>query len=393
MQYIGLSLAAPVVINDATNLWYNAPQIQHYVGEHDRTYFTSVSAEGKASIQYLDNRDGTRSQPVLIKSWPRPDDHSSAALLVIPKGPQRGKILLVYSLHTSTLYGKLSKSPESIEDWGEEFVIHQSATYPQLFFTSDNKIICFFRDSTISQGDISFAEINQDMDLASLQTRKLILAPKNKTVYYIAEQHGNIIGIAWDYFDQITKTHQSVFYAQSDTRRILWKDIHGKFVADLSKMTPIYTAKEGQVRVWDVAFTAESKPVLGLVEFDVEGAVGEVDCCDKSTYLSRAKIIANGSVEDLGDIAMRYYSSGLFIDRTHSDLVYLIRRNDELDRYSRSAQLSCLLSLDAKFLARPRTSEDALDQLFLLSMDRYVSYTEYRTKTLILNQNDLGNCH
>lgn len=145
---------AQETIVDATTLWLNQTSSIHYEGEHNRTYLSWVTRTGAVMVGAYDHDLGQMLPPVTLHQWATPDDHGAPAVHVIQKGPDKGKLLVAYSHHNSTLFCRRTTNPEDLSAWDpQQTITTRKSTYPKLAELSNGIIYVLFRgDSKTTSG-------------------------------------------------------------------------------------------------------------------------------------------------------------------------------------------------------------------------------------------------
>lgn len=148
-----LRAGAQETVADATTLWLNQTSSVYYEGEHSRTYMGWVTSGGAMMIGAYDHDLGQMLTPVAVHQWPISDDHGAPAIHVIAKGPDKGKLLIAYALHNSTLFCRRTSAPEDFTSWDpEQVVTTRKSTYPKIAELSNGLIYLFFRGDAKTGG-------------------------------------------------------------------------------------------------------------------------------------------------------------------------------------------------------------------------------------------------
>lgn len=184
---------SPPMAADAQCQAYYRPAVRYAGGDHDHTYISTVTSQGKILIHQWDEADRVFSKPVELWDFVTTDDHNGCAVLVLQHqtgdlAVHNETILVVAAEHWVGIYSRRSDNAEDISSWGVSNTIEESAysDFPQLIETDDGVIWCIGRYKGTGADDKS----------TFISTLTLGANPDDdvwSTPFIIAEQTGEVI--------------------------------------------------------------------------------------------------------------------------------------------------------------------------------------------------------
>jgi hypothetical protein len=109
------------LISSTGNLmWYNGPASTATGKNTSISYMTS---KAEIVVSQINADDITDIRTEVVNKYHYLDDHGAPILQHIDGGLHEGKKLLIYNLHNSPIYSRISSSQNSIEDWSDKYSI------------------------------------------------------------------------------------------------------------------------------------------------------------------------------------------------------------------------------------------------------------------------------
>lgn len=384
----GLSAAQETIAN-ATTLWLNQTSAVSYEGEFHRTYFGWVTDSGTVKIGAYDHDLSQFLEPVTLKQWPIADDHGSPALHVIAKGPDKGKLLVAYSLHNSTLFCRRTTFAEDISNWDAETIITtRKSTYPKLAELSNGLIYVMFRGDAKTSGQSmgvlkgspnAGRSWGADVDVVNFGPG-MITYPGNLRSF------GNRLHLLFN-VPTLGGTSQTVYHAWRDEAGV-WRTAAGTALTlpiTQTSMATLYTAPANRNLVLgDLRLDHVGRPVATFMTSLPYNSTFGAAC---PAYRARF----NGSfwqVKAVPSVTQVYYPTGLVIDpRDTNRLVTVVRFNNQYELRSLTTAnegtswTAETLVRQVAPMTRPIFVENGTDGMRLTWLDvfRYNRYTDYRT--------------
>lgn len=133
-----IDLANDLLIDNAYALWYNSPHVAPITNGFCLGF---IASNGDVSVAQVSNNLELRSRTTIF-GFSGASDHGSPALLRIPAGPHRGKLLSCFSNHSSELFSVRSEHPDSSDRWGAVRSVDEGrSTYASLSALPDGRIL------------------------------------------------------------------------------------------------------------------------------------------------------------------------------------------------------------------------------------------------------------
>lgn len=185
----GKDVANPIVFNDNGGWsWFEGERVVYDASRHTVLLSSVANSHGRDGT----TRDGDidvvaynlasgSCQRVTLSKHLQPDDHDSAALLILPDG----RYLASYSKHASDnrLHYRITEKPGDITNWRPEqtYLTTGATTYSNLSYLSKpNTIFNFYRDR--GRGfDPNFVLWKLDVDRGFANGRRLLTGPEGNS--------------------------------------------------------------------------------------------------------------------------------------------------------------------------------------------------------------------
>jgi BNR repeat-containing family member len=386
---------AQETVHDATTLWLNQTSSVYYSDIHRRTYMGWVSSTGTIMIGAYDHDLGQMLSPVPMHQWPISDDHGAPAIHVITKGPDKGKLLIAYALHNSTLFCRRTTNPEDISAWDPvQTITTRKSTYPKLAELSNGLIYVLFRGDAKGGGQ-SMGVLKgspnggrswgADVDVVNF-------GPATITYPGALRSFGNRLHILFN-VPALGGTSQTVYHAWRDETGV-WRKANGTALTlpiTQSSMPSIYTGPSSRNLVLgDLRLDPIGRPVLTFMT-----SLPYVSTFGASCPAYRAKF--NGSfwqVKSVPSAVQIYYPSGLVIDPQDTDRLVSVARiggEYELRSYMTvnegTTWSATTLVRQPQPMTRPVFVENGTPEFRLTWLDvtRYNRYTDFLTNLRLGN--------
>jgi len=380
-------------ISNATTLWLNQPSAVSYEGTFHRSYYGWVTDTGAMMIGGYDHDAGQFLTPVMLKQWPISDDHGAPAVHVIAKGPDKGKILVAYSLHNSTLFCRRSTNPEDISAWEPETVITtRKSTYPKLVELANGLIYVLFRGDAKTSGQSmgvlkgtpnAGRSWSADLEVVNFGPG-MITYPGNLRAF------GNRLHILFN-VPVLGGTSQTIYHAWRDEWGV-WRSAGGTALSlpiTQSSMASIYTSPTTRNLVLgDLRLDHTGKPVATwTTSLPYAPPFGAACPAYRGKFTG-----VYWQVKAVPSAAQVYYPSGLVIDPLDTDKLVSVGRiggQYELRRYSTvdngTNWTSEILIRKPEPMTRPLFVENGPPGMRLTWLDvlRYDRYNNFSTNLRI----------
>ncbi len=384
--------------------WFSDPRA---LADRDRTYAGWVTEDGSVEIGARDHRTGQTATAVLHPQFER-DDHDAPALLLLPDG----RLAAFYSLHArGDMRLRVTARPGDISAWSPErslgFIApdrgKRGTTYanPVLLSGENNALYAFWRGSDFKP---TFA-VSHDFGDTWSAPRTLISRPgaddTNRPYLKLASDDRGRIDFVFTDGHPRNEPANSVYYVRYE-RGAFWKADGTRLggLADLpldpARCDRIYDgASHGRAWVWDIAIASNGNPVVAFTRLPAEddhryetarwdGAAWRVtEICAAGRWFPQTP---PGTTE-----REPHYSGGLALDHANPSTLYTSRRVDgvfEIERWQTADDgytwKSTPVTAHSKHdNVRPfvvRHAPPATPALLWLDVDRYVHYTDFRTR-------------
>jgi hypothetical protein len=378
------------LISSTGNLmWYNGPASTTNGQNTSISYMTS---KAEIVVSQITADDITDIRTEVVDKYHYLDDHGAPILHHIDGGLHEGKKLLIYNLHNSPIYSRISASQNSIEDWSDKtLIINCECTYPRLIKMRDQLLLFFRKQTNDSPITRSYFVISSDDYGATWKNeRELITANPGEWIYafpYIGKLKGEpVLGIVWGQHGRQLTDVQDIYVATSLDDGHTWSSIDGSVKRTVLRSDKQYQLHHSQdnhaSRAWDVTTSSNGEPIILWIDY-----TDEIATAFYSTYSSHD----GWSTTFLGENSRAYYPCGGALDRRNPSFVYL-------SKYGASNTVSNIvkLSVDASrrtskkiasipnsenlFLCRPMALEPGANfELLFTAVHDYKSFMNFDT--------------
>ncbi|WPP51569.1 BNR-4 repeat-containing protein [Catalinimonas niigatensis] len=392
---------------DGAWCWFSDPRAVYYEGEHQRTYAGWVDSTGNIMIGYFDHANGEIKTHILHENL-EVDDHDNPALHFT----EEGKLMIFYAKHSteSPIYQMVSREPENISEWEERRSLYlndtvtyegysKTYTYANVWKVQD-ELFLLWRGMDFKPN----YSISKDDGQTWSQGKILILPERiysNRRPYVkVYSDGGEKLHIAFTDGHPRNETENSIYYAyyqQGDFYKA-----NGDKITSLADVpfTPeqaelVHNGNtDNKTWIWDIAADDEGNPVLTYASFPTDTAHYYHYARWNGKQWEKEKLIHAGkwfpqTQPNISEREMNY-SGGVVLDHENPSTVYLSREHEgvfEIEQWQRKGkgrwdkfQLTTSSSLDN---VRPYAVYNAKEgnpmQMFFMTNERYVHYTDYRS--------------
>jgi len=373
------------VIDDATTLLYNKPSFYHYSGLHDRLYITYIDSSGNVMVRYYDYGVKYLSTPTIVHSFDVPDDHSAPSITVT----KDGRIILIFSHHSSQLIKAVSLHSEKIDIFQYEILTDGYNTYPSIV-SNNNKSTVFFRkgfSGDNSKGEFHYIDFNISNN-ADVISKQIISFDNRYIIYSLPPKllKGELV-IVFSAFDRQDSLFKNIFYSKSTDNGATWLSKDG-YVTTLNESNSILISEISNFRVIDFAYI-ENNLLISISQFE-----NEYHCCNGKSHLSFINV--NTSERTSIDSGMiNYYSDGAVFDSFDNRVFYYIKTIDtisflvvnEILLVNKTVVVNKIGEIKLNQLSGHISSWglDKLGQISFLNIKYYDTYQVFRTNIEIIN--------
>lgn len=325
--------------NDGAWCWFADPRVVHHKGN---IYGGWVDSKGNVWVSSM-NLETNKKQQVKLHEKFNKDDHANPALLILPDD----RIMIFYSAHGGREYNgmryRISKCPQNISSWSDEFVIKTNTggpmgfCYPNpvLLSNEENRIYLFWRGGNFKP---TFSYTDNHKNWAEAQT--LIQSKESNRVrpyVKVCSDGKDRIHFAFtDGHPHVEPTNSIYyFYYQKET----FYNADGTKISDMWNLPVrhkeadlVYDGTKDSVRawVWDIAVDNHNRPVIVYSRLPKE--------TEHYYYYARwdgkkwidSKICAAGKwfleTPEGKEEREVHYSGGVVLDHSEPNIVYLSRQ-------------------------------------------------------------------
>lgn len=388
---------------DGAWCWFSDPRA---ISHHGRTFAGWVTADGSIAVGARD-ASGRVTTQVLHPQLER-DDHDNPALLRLPDG----RLAAFYSLHArGDMRLRVTLRPDDITAWTEERALQfvapdrgrRGTTYanPVLLADEANALYVFWRGSDFKP---TFA-ISHDLGATWSEAHTLIARPgaddTNRPYLKLRSDGAGRIDFVFTDGHPRNESANSVYYLRYERGGFFKADGTrlGGFAdlpLDPSRCDRVYDgATRGRGWIWDIALDADRHPVIAFTRLPAEddhhyalarwdGQAWRVaDVCPAGSWFPQTPA---GTTE-----REPHYSGGMTLDAGHLFTLYTSRRIDgvfEIERWQSTdagqTWTSAAVTAHSRHdNIRPfviRGDKTGGPALLWLSAERYVHYTDFRTR-------------
>jgi hypothetical protein len=383
--------AEHVLVPGGNLLWYNQPASEFYQGVQERTYISWLTSEMEVQVSFYDHKTKAFEKPATLRKWERLDDHGAPSMLVLKEEPDRGKLLLSYSLHNSPLYLIRSLYSEDTSAWEPEKMIDEGpCTYPRLLEMQDGSLLIIYRKRVDAEEGLKkrtetlFAAQSNDNGLNWTKPVKLLDVAEGAWVYAgpLAMYNGQVF-LAYSLLDEETGLNRDVWFVR-------YTPGSGSYVAPDGTNKPLPIPALGtqriaetddgqQAQIWDVKASADGTPIIAWM----------LSYQDK-TEAWAARWTGEWVTSRIAEGAKIYYPSGIVLDGQDSSRAALSVLRGEVSEIEewvtpdggRTWRMAIAYSTDSPgHQFRPQYVKNAGEQLRLLwlTATNYSKWTAFET--------------
>lgn len=392
---------------DGAWCWFSDPRAVYYEGEHQRTYAAWVDSTGSIMLAYYDHENGEIKTHVLHEKL-EVDDHDNPALYF----NEEGKLMVFYAKHSteSPIYQMVSNKPESISEWEDRRSLYlndtitykgfsKTYTYTNVWKVKD-ELFMLWRGMDFKPN----YSISKD-DGQSWSLGKILILPeriyKDRRPYVkVYSDGGDKLHIAFTDGHPRNETENSIYYAYYQDGN-LYK-ANGKKITSLAEAP--FTPKQAELIhngntsdkawIWDIAADADGNPVLTYASFPNDSTHYYHYARWNGKAWEKEKLAHAGKwfPQTLAGTEEREmnYSGGVVLDHENPSTVYMSREYEgvfEIEQWKKKKNGKWdqyrITTSSKQDHVRPYAVYNAEDgnplQLFFLTNERYIHYTDYRS--------------
>ncbi len=284
---------------DGVNLWYNSPSV---VVRGKNTYIGYVKKDGTVSLSHL--YENNLKKTVAIHKFSIGDDHSAPALMINAEG----KIVILFSYHSSELYLAVSKSAYNIDEFEKTVIDKGVITYPSIIDLNGTDAIAFFRkgfSGNASKGEYHIIRSN-DGGLSWNKSKPVIRFDNEFITFANPKYIEGEIHIPFTRLNRSKNTHENLYYTKSVDGGFTWQTKDG-YLEDVNSSNALMLVEDTQIRVHDTTRYNDNIYISYSV-YD-----NEYQCCIND---NKSKIInvTNRSSKEFTPGKINYYSDGITFD-------------------------------------------------------------------------------
>ncbi|MEK6478924.1 BNR-4 repeat-containing protein [Catalinimonas sp. 4WD22] len=391
---------------DGAWCWFSDPRAVYYEGQHQRTYASWVDSTGNIMIGYYDHENGDTQTKILHEDLER-DDHDNPALHFTPEG----KIMVFYAEHAreTPIFQLVSSEPEDISKWEDRRSLYlndttnyegfsKTYTYVNVWQVKD-ELFLLWRGMDFKP-NYSISKDGGD----TWSKGKILILPerlyRDRRPYVKVFSDGEKLHIAFTDGHPRRETTNSIYYTYYEDGNFYKAD--GEKISSLSEVpfSPQQAEKvhdgttSNKAWIWDIAADQQGYPVLTYASFPNDSAHYYHYARWNGKQWERQLLTHAGKwfPQTLPGTEEREmnYSGGVVIDHETPSTVYLSKEQNgtfEIEQWKRQN--------DGNWDTFPITSSSSLDnvrpyavlnakegnplQLFFLTNERYIHYTDYRS--------------
>lgn len=391
---------------DGAWCWFSDPRAVYYEGQHQRTYAAWVDSTGNIMIGYYDHENGETQTKILHEDL-EIDDHDNPALHFSPEG----KIMVFYAEHAreTPIFQLVSSKPEDISSWEDRraLYLNDTTTYEGFSKTYTYVNVWQVKDELFLLWRGMDFKPNYSISKDGGETwskGKILILPeriyRDRRPYVKVFSDGEKLHIAFTDGHPRRETTNSIYYTYYEDGNFYQAD--GKKISSLSEVP--FTPQQAEMVhdgttsnkawIWDIAADEQGNPVLTYASFPNDSAHYYHYARWNGKQWERQMLTYAGKwfPQTLPGTEEREmnYSGGVVIDHETPSTVYLSRERNgtfEIEQWERHN--------DGNWETYPITSSSSLDnvrpyavlnakegnplQLFFLTNERYIHYTDYRS--------------
>lgn len=383
--------------------WFSDPRA---IVQDGKTFAGWVTVDGSIEIGAWDHATNRIATFNLHPQFEH-DDHDNPALLTLPDG----RLAAFYSLHASgDMRLRTTRRPGDISEWTDERTLgfvapnrgNRGTTYanPVVLTGEANTLYVFWRGSDFKP---TFA-VSRDLGASWSTPRTLIARPgsddTNRPYLKLCSDGADRIDFVFTDGHPRNETKNSVYYVRYQHGAFFKADgtrVGGleDLPLDPARCDRVYDgASEGRAWVWDVATTAEGRPVIAFTRLPEETDHRYAYARWNGTSWAVSEICRAGGwfpQTPAGTVEREpHYSGGMALDHRDPSIVYTSRRVEgvfEIEQWRTGND-------GATWTSRPITAHSKHDNvrpfvvreasstgpaLLWLNVNRYVHYTDYHT--------------
>ncbi|MDF9796841.1 hypothetical protein OKW21_002104 [Catalinimonas alkaloidigena] len=392
--------------DDGAWCWFSDPRAVYYEGKHQRTYASWVDSTGNILIGYYDHNSDQIETEVLHENL-EIDDHDNPALHFT----EDGRIMVFYAKHSreTPIYQLVSREPENINSWEERrsLTLNDTTTYAGYSKTYTYVNVWKVKDELflLWRGMDFKPNYSISKDGGKTWTKgKILILPeriyRNRRPYVKVYSDGERLHIAFTDGHPRNETTNSIYYAYYEDG-----DFHkasGEKIISLSEV-PFSPQQAEMVHdgstsnkawIWDIAADDDGNPVLTYASFPDDSSHYYHYARWNGKQWERQFLTHAGKwfPQTLAGTVEREmnYSGGVVLDHENPEIVYLSTEQNgifEIEQWKRlekgrwkAQQITSSSTLDN---IRPYAVLNAEEgnplQVFFLTNERYIHYTDYRS--------------
>jgi len=326
---------------DGAWCWFNDPRAVYHKGIREQTYFSWVNRSGDILIASYNHTNGEYKETVLFPKL-EVDDHDNPAIFI----RNDGHLIVFFSKHTTAPGHRfISKNPEDISSWGEDYQYGENVTYPYPFQVG-NQIYVLYRGLNWHPTLI----VSNDNGLTFGAPQQIIAGGGARPYTRFCQDKTGAIHFAFTTGHPRDVANNKIYYACLRDGKFYKAD--GTFIKeftgtssaltiDKNEAETVYDASKGKGWIWDITVDEGNQPVMVFASFPSD--------TDHRYHYARwtgtqwfSKEITNGGKWFPQTIAggtesEPNYSGGIIMDYNDPSIVYLskqVKNSFEIFRFT-----------------------------------------------------------
>jgi len=258
--------AIDTLTTDGAWCWFADPRAIYHKGTKEQTYFSWVTKEGHIEVASYNHETKKYSHYRIWEKF-QEDDHANPSLLI----RNDGRIIIFIAAHFGDkIHRFITKNPEDITSWGEDYAFSQTVTYPYPFQVGDS-ICVFYRGGSDWHPRLSVSIDNGE----TFDDGRLFISGGGQRPYtrYTQGSDGSI-HVAVTTGHPRNESANKIHYCRLKNNKVYRGD--GTLIADvttspvdLSQLEVVYNGTSyGKGWIWDITLEPETGyPVMVYASF------------------------------------------------------------------------------------------------------------------------------